>query len=123
MGRVIRFEQPPLEAPDNDISEPLGVFPDPNHFVDVEPDRDADSPDVLHLAELVPVLRSKLAIGADFSDDAILSSLKIIASRSSHRERWHAAFLSNLAIWFSSQGRELSHALKTVLGALPPPRN
>ncbi len=123
MGRVIRLDRQPTEMPDNDVSEALSDIASLRQPALEEPDHDGVGPDVLHLAELVPVLRSKLAIGLDFPDDAILASLKIIAARSTHRERWHAAFLSNLALWFSSQGRELSHALTTVLEALPPPRN
>lgn len=78
--------------------------------------------DVLHLAELVPLVRQRLNVPADFSDDAILSSLKRIASRTSDRERWSAAFDCNLARFLSSLGRDLGQALQDLITMIPPPR-
>lgn len=83
---------------------------------------DTHDTDILHLAELVEPVRRRLAIGPDFSDDAILVSLKRIASRTYDRDRWRAAFESNLALWLSAQGRELGSALTTLIAMLPPPR-
>ena len=57
--------------------------------------------DVLHLAEAVPIVRQQLDVPIEFTDDAIFSSLKMIAARSSDRERWRAAFDSNLARYLS----------------------
>ncbi len=84
---------------------------------------DASPDDILHLAELVPIVRRRLAIGADFSDDALLASLKRIASRTCQRDRWTAAFESNLALWLSSHGRDMGWALNTLIALLPPPRD
>ncbi|MBU2582547.1 MAG: hypothetical protein KJ622_12590 [Alphaproteobacteria bacterium] len=78
--------------------------------------------DVLHLAELVPLVRQRLEVPADFSDDAILSSLKRVASRTSDRERWSAAFDCNLARCLSSHGRDLGQALQDLITLIPPPR-
>lgn len=78
--------------------------------------------DIMHLAELVPVVRQRLDIPADFSDDTILSSLKRIASRTSDRERWRAAFDSNLARYLSSCGRDLANSLQELITLIPPPR-
>jgi len=81
-----------------------------------------DDADILHLAELVPVVRRRLTIGPDFSDDAILASLKRVVAKTTDRDRWGAAFDSNLALWLSAQGRELGSALTTLVALMPPPR-
>lgn len=78
--------------------------------------------DVLHLAELVPIVRERLDVPADFTDDSILSSLKSIATRTSDRERWRAAFDSNLARYLSIRGRDLGGALQELVALIPPPR-
>lgn len=78
--------------------------------------------DILHLAELVPILRQRLEIDAALSDDAILASLKVIAACSLPRDRWRAAFGSNLGHWLALQGRDLNTALNTVVALLPRPR-
>lgn len=78
--------------------------------------------DVLHLAELVPLVRQRLNVPAEFSDDSILSSLKRIASRTSDRERWSAAFDCNLTRFLSSLGRDLGQALQDLITLIPPPR-
>ena len=78
--------------------------------------------DVLHLAEAVPIVRQQLNVPAEFTDDAILSSLKMIAMRSSDRERWRAAFDSNLARYLSIRGRDLGVALQRLVALIPPPR-
>ncbi len=78
--------------------------------------------DVLHLAEVVPIVRQQLDVPTEFTDDAILSSLKMIAMRSSERERWRVAFDSNLARYLSIRGRDLGQALQRLLALLPPPR-
>lgn len=80
-------------------------------------------PDVLHLAELVPVVRERLAVPIDFSDDAILASLKMIAARSSDRERWRVAFDSNLARYLSYKGRDMGKVLQDLIALMPSPRS
>ncbi len=78
--------------------------------------------DVLHLAEAVPIVRQQLGVPAEFTDDAILSSLKMIAMRTSDRERWRAAFDSNLARYLSVRGRDLGQVLQRLVALIPPPR-
>ncbi|MEQ8825977.1 MAG: hypothetical protein RIC14_16545 [Filomicrobium sp.] len=80
-------------------------------------------PDVMHLAELVPVVRERLEVPADFSDDAILGSLKMIAARTSDRDRWRAAFDSNLARYLSVTGQDMGEALQILIAVLPSPRS
>ena len=76
---------------------------------------------VEHLAELVPIIRRRLAIAPAFSDPAILASLASIAARSSHEERWRRAAASTLGLWLSSYGRDLNGALTMILALLPKP--
>ncbi|MBU1213039.1 MAG: hypothetical protein KJ587_17480 [Alphaproteobacteria bacterium] len=78
--------------------------------------------DIMHLAELVPVVRERLNVPADFADDAILSSLKRVASKTSDRERWRSAFDCSLARYLSVRGRDLGHALQDLIALIPPPR-
>ena len=78
--------------------------------------------DILHLAEAVPVVRERLQVPVEFSDDAILASLKSIALKSSDRDRWQAAFESNLARYLSVRGRDLGKALQELIALVPPPR-
>ena len=78
--------------------------------------------DILHLAELVPVLRQRLELGHALSDDVILTSLETIAARSSPRERWRAALDSSLGHWMAHEGRDLNTALNTLVALLPKPR-
>lgn len=81
-------------------------------------DRDIAIPDILHLAELVPVVRERLGLGG-VSDDVIMTCLKAIAAQSEPRERWRAAFSSRLGEMLSRQGRDLNTALNTLLALLP----
>lgn len=78
--------------------------------------------DVLHLAELVPVVRRRLDVPADFSDDAILASLKRIAQRSDERQRRQVAFNSNLIRYLSIRGRNMDFVLRELVALIPPPR-
>ncbi len=92
-----------------------------------EPSNDTHAPaDVLHLAELVPIVRERLRVGPDFPDDAILASLKAIAQRTAPRDRWSTAFQSNLGLWLSASCREHEHNLAedltTLLNLMPKPR-
>jgi hypothetical protein len=77
--------------------------------------------DILHLAELVPVVRGQFAVGPEFSDDAILASLRAITRWSDQRGRWRAAFNSNLGYALAIGGRDLNTALNTLLALLPRP--
>jgi hypothetical protein len=78
---------------------------------------------ILHLAELVPIVRQRLAIEDAFPDDAILAALRVIANKSHVRARWKAAFNSNLGHWLALKRNDLHTALETVINLLPPPRS
>ncbi len=78
---------------------------------------------ILHLAELVPVVRSKLKIDDCFPDDAILAGLQAAAAPSDPRARWQAIFASNLGHWLALKTDDLHAALNTLLMLLPPPRS
>jgi hypothetical protein len=75
--------------------------------------------DILHLAELVPMVRERFALPPAFGDDAILSSLRTIAAQSEPRERWRVAFSSNLGQTLARGGRDLNTALNALLALLP----
>jgi len=77
--------------------------------------------DVLHLAELVGVVRERLNVDSAFPDAAILASLQAIASRSDPRGRWRAAFDSNLGHWLALKGSDLNTALNTLVALMPRP--
>lgn len=79
------------------------------------------TPNILHLAELVPVVRDRFDLDPAFADDAILASLRSIAAHGQPRERWRAAFDSNLGQVLSREGRDLNSALNTLLALLPRP--
>lgn len=76
----------------------------------------------LHLNELVPLVRQRLGLDTAFPDDAVLASLRTIAGCSTPRERWRAAFDSNLGHWLALQGADLNSALNTLVALLPAPR-
>ncbi|MGI9423743.1 MAG: hypothetical protein ACR2PA_11155 [Hyphomicrobiaceae bacterium] len=78
--------------------------------------------EVLHLAELVPIVRQRLAIEPEFPDDAILASLKTIALRSNDRERMTIAFACNLGHYLGRSDDPVM-ALRTLVALLPPPRS
>lgn len=77
---------------------------------------------VLELVNLVKVVRQRLAVDEAFTDEGILASLKAIAARTSPRERWTAAFNSNLGLVLALRGDDLDGALNTLLSLLPRPR-
>ena len=79
------------------------------------------APDILHLAELVPIVRERFALPDGFADDAILASLRVIAGHSQPRDRWRAAFASNLGAALAHAGCDLNTALNTLLALLPRP--
>ena len=77
----------------------------------------------LHLAELLPVIRSRLALDPMLSDDHILASLAEIAVKGDRRERWRTAFNSTLGQWLALAGRDLNTALGLLLALVPAPRS
>jgi hypothetical protein len=77
------------------------------------------APDILHLAELVPVVRQRFELAETFPDDAILASLRMITAASHTRDRWRAAFTSNLGLALAREGRDLATAFDTLLALLP----
>lgn len=79
--------------------------------------------DILHLAELVPIVRERLDIDTAFPDAAILAGLKAVAAKSHTRARWQAAFNSNLGHWLALKGDDLHASLNTLISLLPPPRS
>ncbi|MDX2290431.1 MAG: hypothetical protein NW217_16645 [Hyphomicrobiaceae bacterium] len=85
--------------------------------------QDDDPFDVLHLAELVPLVRSTFALDPAFGDDAILASLKAIAARSSDRDRWSVAFGCNLGRHIGLNSPDPADGLRTLISLLPRPRN
>ncbi len=76
---------------------------------------------VEYLSGLVPLLRRRLAISRSFSDSAMLASLMAVAKRTSHEERWQAAEASTLGQHLASSGKNMHHALVTILSLLPKP--
>ena len=84
-------------------------------------ERAASSLDILHLAELVPIVRARFGLGDGFADDAILSSLRVIAANSDERQRWLAAFNSNLGRSLASEGHDLNTALSALIALVPRP--
>lgn len=79
--------------------------------------------DILHLAELVPIVRERLSIDPMFPDDGILAGLRAISSKSHPRARWKAAFGSNLGHWLALRSNDLHASLNTLISLLPPPRS
>ncbi len=84
-------------------------------------ERAASTLDILHLAELVPIVRERFRLGDGFADDAILSSLRVIAAHSDQRQRWLAAFNSNLGRCLASEGHDLNTALSALVALVPRP--
>lgn len=85
--------------------------------------REAAAPDSpLHLMELISPVRQRLALDGGVSDDTVLACLKSIAKCSTPRERWRAAFDSNLGHWLALTGSDLNAALNTLLAMTPRPR-
>jgi hypothetical protein len=85
--------------------------------------RESGLVDVLELAALVGVVRRRLRVDDAFTDEAILASLKAICERTNGRERWSAAFNSNLGLVLALRGGALDADLSTLLGLLPRARS
>ena len=79
--------------------------------------------DILHLAELVPLVRAKFAVERNFSDDAILASLQSITAVTSDRERSEAAFQSNLGRYLDCSDQHRDAGLPALIAMLPRPRS
>ena len=79
--------------------------------------------DILHLAELVPIIRERFRIEETFSDDAILASLKTISAESSDRGRAATAFSSNIGRYLDSNSQQPSANLAALIAMLPKPRS
>lgn len=88
-----------------------------------EPRRPLEAADILHLAELVPVVRERFAVDCALPDDSILASLRAIAGRSQPRDRWQAAFNSNLGHWLALKGGDLGALLAALVALIPSPRS
>ena len=93
--------------------------PEPSHQLD----SDEAGLDILHLAELVPVVREKFGIEQNFSDDAILASLQTITAAGSDRARSEAAFTSNLGRYLDCSGQSREAGLTALITMLPGPRS
>ncbi len=78
---------------------------------------------ILHLAELVPIVRERLNISEAFPDDALLASLKAVTAHTNLRERASAAFASNLGQHLGQTSADLQTAMEVLLALLPPPRS
>lgn len=77
--------------------------------------------DVERLTRLLPQIRERLALGDQFSDDALLASLLAIARQPSHETRWRAAETSTLGQYLASSSDDLHGALVSLLSLLPGP--
>lgn len=82
----------------------------------------ADVPpiDLRELAELVPLLRKRLALGS-LSDDALLASLVAIARHPTDEARWYAAETSTLGQQLAVESEDLHRDLVTLISLLPQP--
>lgn len=78
---------------------------------------------VLHLAELIPVVRSRLHLNDTVDDAVILQGLSAVSAQVSRRDRWRAAFGSELGRRLADQGCDLNTSLNVVVGLVPPPRS
>lgn len=79
----------------------------------------ADAPvDLQELAELVPLLRRRIALGS-MSDDAILASLVAIARHPTDEGRWYAAETSTLGQQLAVESEDLHRDLVTLISLLP----
>ncbi len=76
---------------------------------------------VLHLMELVPLVRLRLGIGADFKDDAILASLNAITAHDNGYDRAEVAFECDLGLHLdrTRTERDLTSAVIALLALLP----
>ncbi len=83
---------------------------------------DGEPADMLHLGETAIEVRRRLGIDRGLSDDALMSSLDVIARQADRRARWRAAFDSPLGNWLSGRGSDLNTALNTIISLLPPRR-
>jgi hypothetical protein len=73
------------------------------------------------LAGILPQIRHRLGLSPQFSDEALLASLVAITRHPSHEGRWRAAEVSTLGQALAASGKDLRHALVTLLTLLPKP--
>ncbi len=73
----------------------------------------------LHLHEAVALVRDSLDLAGVFTDGEILASLDRIAAAATPRDRWLAAFDSQLGQWLSLKGADPNTALSALLSLLP----
>jgi hypothetical protein len=73
------------------------------------------------LKRRLPHIRQTLAIGSQFSDDALLASLVSIVRYPTNETRWHAAEASTLGQYLAGNGRDMHRTLVTLLSLLPEP--
>jgi len=106
---------------DGSIADKLaGVRRHSGHFPTCETTQEVrGGNDILHLLELVPIVRRHLRLEKSFSDDAILASLKVLVSTGNRRTRVRIAFESSLGQHFLQQNRDLPAAVVTLLALLP----
>ena len=67
---------------------------------------------------LVPAIRLKFSIPADFEDEAIAADLHAISAKADSREKWRTAFNSELGRILAASGRDLNTTLNSVLSLL-----
>ncbi len=77
--------------------------------------------DKARLAALVPVIRTRLRIASDVTDDVLLRGLAEIAALRTGTDRWRAAFNSEVGRWLAARGTDLNTALNIILGIVPLP--
>ena len=78
-----------------------------------------DDGPVQHLGELVIIVRNEFRLANTMTDNAILESLKLVASPATPRDRWLALFKSPLGSAIAALGRDLNTAMGFVLAQLP----
>jgi len=88
---------------------------------DTDTDRATARVNIETLAALVPQVRHRLTIGRQLSNEAVLASLIAIARHPSQAARWRAARSSTLGQHLTTGGRDVRHALVTLLALLPKP--
>ena len=90
-----------------------------------EPQSDANADDgpATTLAQVVPLVRSRLRLDGDVSDATIVGALAAITARSDQRGRWMAAFNSDLGQALAAHGRDLNTALRVLIALAPGARS
>ena len=79
--------------------------------------------DILHLAELVPVVKQRLGIDETLSDDAILGGPKLIGAVTFDLDRADVASTSNLKYYLGNKVQQPSADLEALFAMLPQSRS